>query len=240
MLVAAGLFLFFALIYFLPISIPHKIFVPLLVLTVFSFGRLPLPMCLAFLFSCIGDLAGSFVPSYGNIAFICQMGGFGIAHIFFIIFFLSWGLKQKREHASAEKSAAKAAKKAAKKGRAVAVAAASAEKPVQQKGLYMAMVLALTMIVVYQALTRVVPCVPEGVLRTGVTSYVVVIAVMMWSALMNGDWIWGLAAVLFVTSDFILAWNRFVSPLPAETLLIMIPYYAAQLILFLRTAENCQ
>ena len=66
------------------------------------------------------------------------------------------------------------------------------------------------------------------------------IAVMMWSALMQRDWLWGVGAVLFVVSDMILAFSRFVSPVPDAGFLIMVTYYAAQLLIFVRAAMEKQ
>lgn len=217
--VAAAVFLLFAVLYFLPIDIPHKIVLPLLTLTVFSIGRLPWQMCLAFAFSCIGDLAGSYKSEYGDPAFLAQAGAFAVGHVFFICFFLRNGLREKREAEAAMKKASKNKKK----------------QTVQKQGMYMAAVLALTMIVVYNAMTLVVPCVKDEILKTAVIIYIAVISVMMWSALMNKDWIWGLGAVLFVISDFILAWRSFVGPVPGARYFIMVPYFSAQLILFCRT-----
>lgn len=217
---AAGLFLVFALMYFLPVPVPHKIVLPLLVLSVFSVGRLPWQMCLAFVFSFLGDLSGSYKPQYHDTAFIGQMAGFALAHVFFVVFFLSWGLKRKREQQAAAKKATKKEKQQMLKG----------------QGMYFAAVLALTMIIVVSAFNHVVPCVPAGVLQYGVSGYVCIIATMLFCALMTDDWQWGLGAALFVFSDFVLAWNMFVNPLPGEKYLIMVSYYAAQLVLYLRTS----
>ena len=45
-------------------------------------------------------------------------------------------------------------------------------------------------------------------------------------------------AALFVFSDMILSWNKFVEPVEYNNLLIMVTYYSGQLILWL-TAVIC-
>ena len=55
---------------------------------------------------------------------------------------------------------------------------------------------------------------------------------MLASALYQKDWIFAIGALLFVASDYILAWNKFVSPIAAEKYLIMVPYYLAQIFIW--------
>lgn len=86
---AAVLFLAAAAFFFSPIVLPHKICIGLLLLTLFSIGRNPWMITAALFFSFLGDLAGSY--QYGSasmLPFIFQMGGFAVAHIFFICWFL--------------------------------------------------------------------------------------------------------------------------------------------------------
>lgn len=97
-----------------------------------------------------------------------------------------------------------------------------------------AMVLALVVFVH----ARVVPEVPSGVIRYGVAGYSLIISVMLFCALMTRDWVWGVSALLFVYSDFVIAWNAFCSPVPGEKYLIMIPYYGAQLLFYVRTMSK--
>ena len=200
---AAVLFLIFALFYFLPIPVPHKICVPLFILGAFSIGLAPWPITVALFFSALGDLSGSFkATTDGDWAFLGQMLFFALAHVFYVIYFLVRGFKVMRKN-----------------------------KVQKHDGVYLSMVLALCVIVLYSALTQVVPCVGDKVLTIGVTAYACIITVMLFSALMQKDWIFGLGAALFVFSDFTLAWNMFVSPVPAEKYLIMVTYYAAQAII---------
>ena len=84
------------------------------------------------------------------------------------------------------------------------------------------------------AFSLVVPHVPQGVLQIGVSVYCVLILMMLWFALMHKDWWFGIGATLFVLSDFILAWNKFVNPIDHVSWLIMVPYYTAQWLLFFR------
>ncbi|WP_442602386.1 lysoplasmalogenase [Paenibacillus sp. KN14-4R] len=64
-----------------------------------------------------------------------------------------------------------------------------------------------------------------------VVIYLSIISVMCWSALLsrNGHAVMG--ALLFVASDSILAWNKFVGAVPASGLWIMLTYFAAQLLI---------
>ena len=74
------------------------------------------------------------------------------------------------------------------------------------------------------ALIKVVPMVPSGALRTGVIVYCLLILTMLRMALLQRDIWFALGATLFVISDFILAWNKFVSPINHASWLIMVPY----------------
>ncbi|REK71846.1 lysoplasmalogenase [Paenibacillus paeoniae] len=61
--------------------------------------------------------------------------------------------------------------------------------------------------------------------------YIIVIGLMFWSALLTGNRFAALGALLFVISDSVLAWNKFVEPVPSAGLLIMLTYFSAQLFL---------
>ena len=90
--------------------------------------------------------------------------------------------------------------------------------------------------VYFLCVEKVIPFAPEGVLRTGFYIYGAIVVTMMWSALMQKDWYWGVGGVLFVLSDSLIAINGFVTPVPHERLLIMSTYYAAQILIFYRAA----
>lgn len=148
---------------------------------------------------------GDYAGSCGS--FIMQMLFFALAHAWMIFFFVRRYLA-KVEHD--RKLTGKA------------------------KG-YMIMVLLCAEVLLAVALTKVAPCAPAGIIRTGVCIYATMICAMMVTALMQRSSLYALGAVLFVFSDFILAWNRFVEPIPGQRYLIMVPYYLGQWLLFVRS-----
>lgn len=81
---------------------------------------------------------------------------------------------------------------------------------------------------------KIVPAAPAGVLRIGVSIYVILICTMLYTALMQRSVFYALGALLFVVSDFILAWNKFIEPVPYRTILVIGTYLSAQLLIFLR------
>ena len=83
-------------------------------------------------------------------------------------------------------------------------------------------------------LFRIAPSAPAGVLRVGVSIYAILICTMLYTALMQRSVFYALGALLFVISDFILAWNKFVEPVPYRTILVVGTYLSAQLLLFIR------
>ena len=148
---------------------------------------------------------GDLAGSYSN--FLLQMGSFGIGHIWYITFFIKRYFKKVEPDF---KLTAKA------------------------KG-YMAMVIFCVLMLMTTAFVRIVPCAPAGIIRTGTGIYACLICTMLVMALLQRSSLYALGAVLFVFSDFILAWNKFVEPVTYSRLLIMIPYYAAQWLLFIRS-----
>ncbi|GLX69955.1 lysoplasmalogenase [Paenibacillus glycanilyticus] len=65
-------------------------------------------------------------------------------------------------------------------------------------------------------------------LKIPVLVYVTAISLMGWAAIMSGN-AWAIAgAMLFMASDSILAWNKFISDVANSDILIMTTYYAAQ------------
>jgi len=198
---ATGLFFIAAAVYFLPLDIPHKITIPVGILTLASLWLCPWQIILALMFSAAGDFMGS----CGNL--IGQMGFFALGHVFYIIYFIKRYL-EKVEHD--RKLTAKA------------------------KG-YMAMVFFCAAALLATAFSRIVPQAPEGIIRTCVGLYACIISAMMVLALLQRSSLYALGAVLFVFSDFILAWNSFVEPIPAGDYLIMVTYYLAQWLLYIRS-----
>jgi len=61
-----------------------------------------------------------------------------------------------------------------------------------------------------------------------VAAYMLVIGAMLATALAVGNPLAAAGAVLFVASDSMIAWNRFVSPVPKASLLIMVTYHLGQ------------
>lgn len=199
--VATGLFLCLALLYFSPVAIPHKISFPLAVLALSSLWLAPWQMTVAFMFSALGDYSGSCNE------FLAQMGFFGAAHIFMVMFFIRrWLDKVEPDRRLTAKA----------KGNIF---------------MLMLMIMALLGFI----FTKVVPHAPEGAVRAGTGIYAVLISAMLFFALLQRSSLYALGAVLFVFSDFILAWNRFVGPIEYSGWLIMIPYYLGQWLLFVRS-----
>ena len=73
----------------------------------------------------------------------------------------------------------------------------------------------------------------ERSLRGPVATYIVVIAAMVVSALASGNWVAAAGAILFATSDSMIAWNRFVRPFAAASVAIMVTYHLGQGLLVL-------
>ena len=61
-----------------------------------------------------------------------------------------------------------------------------------------------------------------------VTAYSVVIAVMLASAIASGNVVAAVGAGLFVASDSMIAWDRFVRPFPGAGVAIMVTYHLGQ------------
>ena len=155
----------------------------------------------------IFSAAGDFFGSTGQL--LPQMGCFAVSHIWFIVYF-ALRYHRKVEHDGKLTDRAKG---------------------------YVAMVLFCSAAILTAALTLIVPKAPAGVLRIGVLLYACLICTMLVLALLQRSSMFALGAVLFVFSDFILAWALFVGEVPNCTLMVMIPYYAAQWLLFIRSSR---
>lgn len=203
--ITIAVFLIFALIFFLPVNIPYKIAIPMLIITLAGIKILPWQVTLAALFSCLGDLAGAMQ------SFEFQMGFFAINHIFLIWWLITQIVKVPR----------------------------------MVNAIYGAIVLP----VLVSALILVVPEVENIALRCGVGIYAMLISTMLFTALLaSHPQIKGFhktkfipllaaGAVLFVISDYILAWNKFVAPVPYRTLLVISTYYGGQFLIFLGASK---
>lgn len=86
------------------------------------------------------------------------------------------------------------------------------------------------------AVRRIIPGAAAGggpVLGAAVVAYVLVIAVMVITGWATGHLPAGLGGTLFMISDTVLAWNRFVRPLPHQAVIVMATYHVAQFLLVL-------
>lgn len=95
--------------------------------------------------------------------------------------------------------------------------------------------LAVTAALVF-AFALVIPKVPEPWLQIGCGVYAVLITAMFGLSLMQRSSLFTIGAALFLISDMILSWNKFVGPVTAEKWLIMVPYYLGQLLIWLGAA----
>ena len=198
---ATGLFLCLAVTFFLPVDIPHKLAFPVSALFVAGLWLVPWQMCLAMLFSAVGDYLGT----CGN--FIGQMGFFALAHIWIIAYFV------KRYRTKVEPDGKLTGK---------------------AKG-YISMISFCTIALLSIAFFKIMPGAPAGVEKIGASCYAVIICTMLFMALLQRSSLYALGAVLFVFSDFILAWHRFVEPVPYRNYLVLVTYYLAQWLLFVRS-----
>jgi uncharacterized membrane protein YhhN len=69
----------------------------------------------------------------------------------------------------------------------------------------------------------------EAGLKVGVVAYMAVICLMAGSAIASGSMLAWAAALLFVVSDSVLAWDMFVRKLPRAHFWVMITYHISQL-----------
>lgn len=95
--------------------------------------------------------------------------------------------------------------------------------------------LAVTAALVF-AFALVIPKVPEPWLQIGCGVYATLITAMFGLSLMQRSPLFAIGATLFLISDMILSWNKFVGPVTAEKWLIMVPYYLGQLLIWLGAA----
>jgi uncharacterized membrane protein YhhN len=89
--------------------------------------------------------------------------------------------------------------------------------------------LAAVVVVSLPLARRIVGAIPRAPLRAAVVTYMLVLASMVASALASGRPAAALGAILFLASDSLIAWSRFVAPLPWAQPAIMITYHLGQL-----------
>lgn len=102
---------------------------------------------------------------------------------------------------------------------------------------YLAMVTLCIICLIAICMTKFIPAAPAGTLRFAVTIYILIISAMLGCALIQRSSLFAIGAILFVFSDFILAWTLFIEPIQNQTYLIMIPYYLGQWLLFIRSTK---
>lgn len=150
---------------------------------------------------------GDHFGSCGN--FLAQMGFFALGHIWFIIYFVRrYFRKVEPDHKLT--------------GKAIG---------------YLSMVIFCAIALLCIVFTRITPEVPQGIMKIGVSIYAVLISTMLVAAMLQRSSLFALGAILFVFSDFILAWNKFVEPVPGRHYLVLIPYFLAQWLLFIRATK---
>ncbi|WP_108668757.1 lysoplasmalogenase [Peribacillus acanthi] len=71
----------------------------------------------------------------------------------------------------------------------------------------------------------------EHALVLPVIFYLIVISTMFWSAIMTGNKWAMFGSALFIISDSVLAWNKFISEITYSGEIIMITYYSAQFLI---------
>ncbi len=165
----------------------------------------------AFLFSCTGDAMGA----YGS--FFCQMGYFAAAHIMLI-----WAFAERLCKAPGCGTAKH------KQG----VNAGCPEDGFRSSKTWRILVMLAVAAALVFAFAFVIPKVSETALQIGCGIYAVLIAAMFGLALLQRPSLFAVGAALFLISDMILSWNRFVGPVSAERWLIMVPYYLGQLLIW--------
>lgn len=133
-----------------------------------------------------------------------QMGGFAVAHICFICWFAK-GLRR--------------------------------SKPRKVVLLATALCCLLPLVVAAQS---VLPGVQDVPIRVGCAVYALLLTGTLWTSVVRAfavqkvlPFVAATGALLFLVSDFILAWNKFTTHIPHASLYIMSTYYAALLLLFL-------
>lgn len=83
------------------------------------------------------------------------------------------------------------------------------------------------------AVVKIIAGIPDISLKIATLLYALIILTMFLCAVMTRRCTLATGAALFVLSDFVLAWNRFTSPIENAGMIIMVSYYSAQLLLFI-------
>lgn len=211
-------FLLAASWFFFPLGGPSKghllfamrLALPAILLAAGSIGLLPCQMTFGFLFCAIGDAMGVIGSFEG------QMGGFAIAHICFILFFLK-DIRDGKTHPPAYLFTTLLC--------------------------FVPLILAaIKVLPAIQDLPLRIGCAIYALLLSG-TMWTSIIRTQSIQAGKVISVVAALGGSFFLISDFILAWNKFTAHIPNASILIMSTYYAALLFLFvgtLRISQNPQ
>ena len=213
-LTVVAAFLLAAMWFFVPVGKPEgtsllfslRLALPAAVLALGGIGLVPMPMTIGFCFCAIGDAMGVIGSFEG------QMGGFAVAHVCFICFFL----REVRRSAV----------------RPLLLAATT---------LFCLLPLTFAALKVLPAIQNQpirIGCSVYALLLTGTVWSSIVRESSASSEGIGIPFIAATGSVAFLVSDFILAWNKFVEGVPHASLLIMITYYTALLCLFLGTKRT--
>ena len=155
--------------------------------------------------------AGDAAGAYGD--FILQTGLFAAAQIMLILYFISRAIRERLYSSSSGYSSRNGS----------------------GQFIFLFLLTAITVAILTFATVSV-----SSAVQDLVTKNAAILLTMMWTAIAQKDIMFAIAAILFVFSDFVIGWNRFLSPIAGERYLIMIPYYLAQLILFIRSSIRPQ
>ena len=206
-LVIVVAFLLAAVWFFVPVGKPEgesllfvmRLALPAVILTLGGIRLLPWLMTLAFCFCAIGDAMGVWGSFEG------QMGGFAIAHICFI----SWFIREIRHSKP--------------RPMMMAITTLFCVLPL--------MVAAWKVIPVIHFLPIRIGCIVYALLLAGTMWTAIVRAFSVRNNRMA--FVAALGGMLFLISDFVLSWNKFTEHIPHASLYIMTTYYAALLFLFI-------
>ena len=89
--------------------------------------------------------------------------------------------------------------------------------------------LAVVVVVLAPVAARILRAVPDRALRVPVALYSLAISLMAASAIASASTVAIVGAILFLVSDMLIAWNRFVDPRPWAPLAIIVTYHLGQL-----------
>jgi len=249
--------------FFVPVGKPQepsllfslRLALPAALLAVGGIGLLPWPMSIGFVFCALGDAMGVMGSFEG------QMGGFAVAHVCFIGWFVSCihrqGILTRQGFSSKQEEREPIQGKDTQAVRDL----------IWGKGrvpfLIILTVLFCTLPLV-AAFLYIIPKISDPLIRIGCIVYSLLLTATLWTAWVrkvavhptNGTLTTAIrtrfrsglptlyatlsaaGATSFFISDYILAWNKFTSPVPHASALIMTTYYAALLLLFLGEAAK--